>query len=315
MIRACVVGATGYVGAELCRWVLAHPLMELSRCVSHSRAGEPLGDAVPGLLGCTDLVLSSFDDAVADHDVVFLATPHGAAAPLMPAMRSASLVVDASADHRNAEGWVYGPPEHVAEALSGARRVSCPGCFATTMELALAPLVRHALLAGPVHVSATTGSTGSGASPKAATHHPERSANLRAYKVGVHQHVPEVRTWLQTLGPCPHLAMVPQSGPFDRGIFATVFAPIAADVDVAGLFADTYGPAPLIRLRAGSPELRHVRGTAFADLSVHGTPGTAIVLVALDNLGKGAASQAVQCANAALDLPQDTGLRVPGALP
>ncbi len=306
-MKAGVVGATGYVGAELCRWLLGHPELELAAVVSRSRAGQRLGDVIPGLDGVTDLVLAD-PGALAGLDVVMLATPHGAAAPLVADLADLPVIVDCSADHRHAPGWVYGQPELAREALPGARRIAAPGCFATAMSLAIGPLVPH--LAGPVCIAAATGSTGSGADPKPATHHPERFHNLKAYKVLAHQHVPEVCTFLGLSS----LTFVPQSAPVDRGIFCTAFVPVG-EVDARSIVADAYATAPLVRLRSETPELRHVRGTAFADLAAHQDGGTAVVLVAIDNLGKGAAAQAVQALNLALGLPEACGLLVPGSLP
>lgn len=305
MIRAGVIGATGYVGSELVRWLTRHPSVELTTVVSTSQAGRPLSDAVPALLGLVDLVLQPLDPAaLAELDVVFLATPHGAAAPIAEQLVDVAQIIDCSADHRHADGWRYGQPEW-ADSLKGATRLAAPGCFATALTLALAPLVH--VLDGPAMVTATTGSTGSGATPKAGTHHPLRAVNLKAYKVLGHQHVPEICTFLGQLGPEPTVHFVPQSGPFDRGIFASVLAQVTTDV--RPLFHQAYDDQPLVRFRTGSPELRHVRGTAFADLSVHQQDSVVSVLVAIDNLGKGAASQAVQILNLSRGWPIDLGLR------
>lgn len=303
MIRAGIVGATGYVGSELVRWLLAHPAVRVECVVSRSRTG-PLSDPVPGLLGLTDLELEPFDPArLAELDVVFLATPHGAARPLADQL-DVPLLIDCSTDHRHAPGWVYGVPEYAD--LRGARRIAAPGCFATAINLALAPLVAAGALTGPVQVCAATGSTGSGASPSSGTHHPLRFANMRAYKVLQHQHVPEVRAFLATLGEAPDIHFVPVSAPVDRGILATCFATLARDLDAAALFREATASMPFVRLRSGTPELRLVRGTGFCDLSVYQDDRQVVVLSAIDNLGKGAAAQAVQCLELALDLPGGT---------
>jgi len=312
-MRVGIVGATGYVGRELLRWVALHPLLELAAAVSTSQAGRRVCEVVPALLGIVEHVLVPFDAAALSQlDVVFLATPHGAAAPLAEALRNAPCIVDCSADHRHADGWVYGQPEW-CQTLPGADRIAAPGCFATAMELALAPLVQAGRVAGPAMVTAATGSTGSGASPSLATHHPLRATNLKAYKVLAHQHVPEVRTFLGGLGAAPALHFVPVSAPIDRGIFASVLVPVTGNA--AQTMHDAYRSAPLVRLRQGSPELRHVRGTAFADLAVHQQDGVASVLVAIDNLGKGAATQALQAFHRAAGLREDLGLRLPAATP
>lgn len=315
-IRAAVVGATGYAGSELCRWLLEHPSIELASVVSRQGTGERLAKAVPALEGLTDLRFEQFaPDDLSDLDLVFLATPHGAAKEYADALRGAPLVLDLSADHRHADGWVYGLAEWSAERLASARRIAVPGCFATAIAMAIAPLARQGAVRGPVCVAAATGSTGSGVSPSQGTHHPERFANFKAYKVLTHQHGPEIHRALQVVGQDVEIHFVPHSAPVDRGIFATCFVPVDPGVDARAMVTEAYAGHPLVRIRPESPEIRHTRGTGFVDLSVHQQGGMAVVLSAIDNLGKGAAAQAVQCANLALGLPVDTGLRRASATP
>ncbi|MCB9690074.1 MAG: N-acetyl-gamma-glutamyl-phosphate reductase [Alphaproteobacteria bacterium] len=312
-MRVGVVGATGYVGSELCRWLLDHPRFELTSVVSTSRAGRALADEIPALAGLTALELQPFDERLASLDAVFLATPHGAARPLVEALSRVPLVVDASADHRHAPGWVYGQPELMGEALAGATRIAAPGCFATALELAIGPLVRAGLVCGAVTATGLTGSTGSGATASEGTHHPLRAVNLKAYKVLTHQHVPEVRGLLAHLGEAPPLHFVPHSAPVDRGILVTAFVPVSGEPQRA--FDEAYRGQRLIRRRSVTPELRHVRGTAFADVSVVGSDGLAVAIVAIDNLGKGAAAQAIQAANTALGWDPTAGLLRAAATP
>lgn len=319
-LRVGVIGATGYVGSEALRWLVQHPDVVEVVAASRSAAGQLVSDAVPALLDCGLGRLAPVDAGrLAELDAVLLATPHGAAGPLVQALddAGAKLVLDLSADHRHAPGFVYGLAEFAGPALKGASRIAVPGCFASAIALSLAPFAAAGVLAGQVHVSAATGSTGSGVSPSRGTHHPERFANLKAYKVLNHQHIPEVRAFLASLlgGPAPELLFVPHSAPVDRGIFATVFAPLASGVDAVAIVRDAYASAPLVRLRADTPELRHVRGTAFTDLAVHQAGDTAVVLCAIDNLGKGAAAQAIQCLNLATGRPVDRGLRLLPATP
>lgn len=311
-MRVGVVGATGYVGSELVRWISAHPELELVRVMSRSSAGRPLVDLVPSLLGFVDLTLAPLD-ATDDLDVVFLATPHRAAAPLVDGLAHVRHVVDCSRDHRHVDGWVYGQPEWNAEALRGAHRIAAPGCFATALGLGLAPLAAAGIPTGPAMITAATGSTGSGAAASAGTHHPLRFANLKAYKVLRHQHEPEVAAFLGGLGTAPALHFVPLSAPVDRGILASIL--VSVDGDARAAVNDAYATAPLVRLRPGSPELRWVRGTAFADVTVTQRDDVASVLVAIDNLGKGAAAQAVQALNLSLGFPADLGLRAAPATP
>ena len=313
-----VVGATGYAGAELCRFVLEHPVHELAVAVSQRSAGRPLAEALPGLSGCTDIVCSAFSPALLSGcDAVCFALPHGEAGPLVAEIEG-PILVDLSADHRHKEGWTYGLCDWTGAAVARSRKIAVPGCFATAIGLSIAPFAARGLVTGPVCVAAATGSTGSGATPQSATHHPERAVNLKAYKVLEHQHVPEIEAAMAMLGQSVSLHFVPSSAPLDRGIFATSFVPIAAGVDPASVVSEAYQGAPLVRIRSGSPEVRHVRGTAFADLSAHRAgeqPAFAVVLCAIDNLGKGAASQAVQCLNLAASLPVQTGLLRSAALP
>jgi N-acetyl-gamma-glutamyl-phosphate reductase len=174
-------------------------------------------------------------------------------------------------------------------------------------------LVEAGVVRGEIHATGLTGSTGSGATPSAAAHHPERAVNLKAYKVLAHQHGPEVSALLASLGEAPPLRFVPHSAPVDRGILVTTFVPVEGGAEP--VLREAYAGRPLVRFREGSPELRHVRGTAFADLAVAQEGGTAVVLVAIDNLGKGAAAQAIQAANLALGLPEAAGLFRAAATP
>ena len=152
-----------------------------------------------------------------------MATPHGAAQKIVHIAENVDTIVDLSRDHRHEDGWIYGQPEWKEDKLIGAKRIAAPGCFATAISLALAPLVAEEALASHVHVSAATGSTGSGATPKAATHHPDRFTNLKAYKVLHHQHVPEIEHFLSTVGSSPTIHLYHLVHLLIAGIFATVF--------------------------------------------------------------------------------------------
>ena len=308
MIRAGVIGANGYTGSETVRWLLEHPDVSLDCVVSRTHAGRPLADVVPALAGLTDLRCEDVDVGRLEKlDAVFLATTHGAARELATMLERAPLLLDLSMDHRLEANWAYGLVEWNAERIAMSRRIAVPGCFATAILLALAPFVAAGAVGGPVSVAAATGSTGTGAAPQPAAHHPERFANLRTYKVLDHQHLAEMRSCLGRLGGSPPIHFVPISAPVDRGILATTFVP--TDGDGAAIVERAYAHAPLVRIRRESPEIRHVRGTAFADVGVTQGDGVAVVVSAIDNLGKGAASQAVSCLNLVHGLPVDRGLR------
>ena len=317
--RAAILGATGYAGAELVRLLLGHPGVTLTSVVSRSVAGQRLDTIHPGLAGLTDLVFEAPDAAaLAAHDVVFLAVPHGSAADWASQLAAldCNRIIDLSSDHRHSAKWVYGQAEWHAAQVESARRIAVPGCFATAISLALAPFVAAGALHGPVQCVAATGSTGSGATPKQGTHHPERFVNLKAYKVLNHQHTPEVETFLRGLGDFDRLHFVPLSAPIDRGILATLFFTLRPGAnDPREILSAAYEGHPLVRVRHQSPELRHVRGTGFCDLYAASDGQQVTVLAALDNLGKGAAAQAVQCLNLSYGFPVNTGLEFAPCLP
>ena len=321
MMRVGVVGATGYAGAELIRLLIRHPRVELAKVVSSSQSGTRLDELHPALLGCTELEAESFDpQALAELDAVFVGVPHGKAAPLCSALDAAGAkhIFDLSRDHRHAEGWIYGLAEWAHTNLSGAKRVAVPGCFATAISMASAPFVAEGVVDGPIRVVAATGSTGLGTTPSKSGHHPERFTNLKAYKVLSHQHCPEVEAFLHGVGKFDGLKFVPLSAPVDRGILATVMSPLSEDLGdskVQAVLQKAYGHHPLVRVRQQSPELRHVRGTGFCDVAAFATDREVVVITAIDNLGKGASAQAVQCLNHAFDWPVETGLELAACLP
>ncbi len=319
-MKVGVVGTTGYTAAELIRWLLLHPDIELTHVVSSSRPGVAISDIHPGLEGLSSLVTTPFDPrSLADLDAVLLGVPHGAAKGLVEELESANAtrILDLSSDHRHAEGWTYGMAEWSTSKLQRATRVAVPGCFATAISMACAPFVASGRVCGPVRTVAATGSTGLGAKASQAGHHPERFVNLKAYKVLSHQHGPEITTFLRTVGGFEALRFVPWSAPIDRGIIATSFIPMkaASAMEVQELLEGAYHNAPLVRTLKQSPEIRRVRGTAFCDIYADASGEDAVVISAIDNLGKGAASQAIQCLNLTLGLPVERGLHLPPLLP
>ena len=189
-----------------------------------------------------------------------------------------------------------------------------PGCFATGALLALAPLAEF--LEGDLTLAQTTGSSGSGAEAKVGTHHPERVGDQRAYKVLSHQHEPEVVRELERLGARGFdFGMIPQSGPFARGIFTVAHLRVPASIDVEARYRERYADEPFVRLRDATPALRHVVRTNFCDLAVHRRGERVVVITALDNLVKGMAGQAIQNLNLMCGLEETAGLLFPGANP
>ena len=329
--RTAILHGAGYVGRELIRLVAGHPELDLAAVTSRTFAGEPVHAAHPALRGTVDRPFTAPDALdLSGVDALLVAAEHGQGMHVIPNLRDRGFdgpIVDLSADFRHRDpsayprwyGTTHAAPEHLPDAVYGlpevtgpypaaAQLVANPGCFATGLALALAPLAAQDVPL-TAHVTALTGASGSGARPSATTHFPDRDGNVRAYKVLAHQHVPEVT---QAVGAHVDVAFVPASGPWTRGIWGTVQVawpePLAAE-DVASWFADAYAAAPCVRLQDSAlPELQPTVGTPFADLGWQVDGTTLVVGFALDNLMKGAASQAMQNLNRLLGLPETAGL-------
>lgn len=342
MIRAAIVGGTGYGGMELLRLSLGHPELNITALTSRSAKG-PVGDHHAHLRGFTDLHYSdvSAEDLAQSNDLLFFATPHGVAASQVPGALAANRelkVIDLSGDHRlkdvNVYNQAYGSnhahPESLAdavyglpecgfrEAIAGARLVANPGCHATASLLAAWPLVDAGLVTGRISVSSVTGSSGSGAAPSAGTHHPWRSANFKAYRPLSHQHVPEIVAALTSMdGAAPIVDFVPHSAPMARGIAVTAFVPVSpGDEDEAvSTVRGVYEGEPFVRVLDSTPEVVAVSGSNMADVAAFAGEGVVVVCVTIDNLGKGMAGSAVQNANLLFGLDERTGLSTPGAAP
>ncbi|MFO0736662.1 MAG: N-acetyl-gamma-glutamyl-phosphate reductase [Labilithrix sp.] len=348
--KAAVIGGSGYGGGELIRRLLLHPHVEIARVASVDFVGEPLSAAHPQLEGVTDLTFQGITpaEAAAGMDVVLLGLPHKVSATKMPELiASGARIIDLSGDFRLRDAalykryyhadhpcadrltdgtFVYGLPEMNREQIKAAKYVASPGCFATTIELALLPLARAGLLSGAVEVVGITGSSGSGVVPSAGTHHPVRAVNLRTYKPLDHQHIPEITQTLADAGARDiEIRFVPVSAPLSRGIFATCFAhiPESAADKVRALYADAYAKEPFVRVPAKRlPEVAAVSGTNYAEVGVQvGTdsaePGKRVVACfsVTDNLIKGGAGQAIQSMNIMLGVDEKSSLEDVGGWP
>jgi N-acetyl-gamma-glutamyl-phosphate reductase len=347
-LKAAVIGGSGYGGAEMIRRLLVHPDVELVRVASIDFVGEPLSAADPALEGLTDLVFEGIPPAEAARgvDVVLLGLPHTVAAAKVPELAAlpSLKVVDMSGDFRLKdaavyERWykhvhpcperlrdfVYGLPELHRAEIRAARFVASPGCFATTIELALLPLARAGLLEGVVHVQGITGSSGSGVAPSAGTHHPVRAGNLRTYKPLEHQHVPEITQALEAAGARDlALRFVPVSAPLGRGILATAFLELPEEWTqerLDRLYREAYAGEPFVRVpKKRLPEVAAVSGSNHAEVGVaagppHAGRRTVTAFGATDNLVKGGAGQAIQNMNLMLGLDEKASLADPGPWP
>lgn len=322
----------GYVGGEIARLLVDHPGVSLDAVTSRTFAGQPVWTPHPALRGETDLSFGTPDDLdLSNVDAVMTAAEHGKGHEDVTWLLDRGFdgaIVDLSADFRYKdpslyEEWfdythpapelldefVYGLPEVNGPYPPNTRLIANPGCFATGLGLSLRPIAQH-LSAPEVTVTALTGASGSGATPKSSTHFPTREGNVRAYKVFNHQHLPEV---LQAVGGSPDIGFVPVSGPWTRGIWGTIQVSLPNDVDadtVSDWYRSAYGDAPFVRLWAGElPELRYAVNTPYCDIGWVVDGSRMVAGFAIDNLLKGAASQAVQNLNLLLDLPETLGLK------
>jgi N-acetyl-gamma-glutamyl-phosphate reductase common form len=340
-MKVAVIGAGGYAGGELLRLLAQHP--EVTECLaaSRSQAGRPIADVHPALatFGDTPFRDVAPGEAARGRDVVFLALEHGESSRLADEIFAADpgLVVDIAADFRvrdpelyerhygphaapqHRSRFVYGLADVCGESLRGARAIAAPGCFATAAALALYPLAR-AGVSGTPSLFAITGSSGAGTHPRPTTHHPARAHNVFAYGGLGHRHNAEIEEqWRRWTGrPDAAARLLVHAGPFVRGIYLTLHAWLdAPQADPRAWYDATYAGRPFVRVRPEPPELTHAVGTN--DVLLHATAsddGAELqVTVAIDNLVKGAAGQAVQAMNLSLGLPETAGLRLAGMYP
>lgn len=340
MIRVSVVGATGYTGGELLRILLAHPDVRVVHATSESRPGQRLADIHPEFRGRLDLVLEAFHakHLAADSDIAFFALPHGVGSRNIAAfVAQGKKAVDLSADFRlkdlkTYESWykvkhaspallkkaVYGLPELYRKDIPGAAVIANPGCYATTTILALTPLLRRNwLVPGSIVVDAKSGVSGAGRKLDPMYLYGEVTENFQAYAVIKHRHVPEIEQVLaDQAGRTVSLTFVPHLVPMTRGILVAAYGTLKRAATGAVLrraFEEDFGNERFLRLLPEGqwPQTKNVAGTNYVDINVtvDERHRRVVVLAALDNLGKGAAGQAVQNMNLLFGLPEAQGLK------
>lgn len=338
MIRAGIVGGTGYTGVELLRILALHPEVEVSVVTSRSDVGSRVDSLYPSLRGAIDTVFSAPEIAIlADCDVVFFATPNGTAMLMASELLERGVkVIDLSADFRlqDVKEWshwygmehacpdliseaIYGLPEINRAAIKKSRLVACPGCYPTAVQLGFLPLIEKGLVdEANLIADVKSGVSGAGRKAELATLMSETGESFKAYAAAGHRHLPEIAQGLkQVAGKSVGLTFVPHLTPMIRGIHATLYGRLHADFDdIQAYYEQRYRNEAFVDvLPAGThPDTRNVRGSNYCQISIHRPQDgqTVVILSVIDNLVKGAAGQAVQNMNLMFGFQEDLGLKI-----
>lgn len=338
MLRVGIVGASGYTGGELARILSLHPEVDISVATSRNYAGKRLSQVYPHLAGIADIVCEDvpITDLIHRADVFFTAVPHQTAMAIVPEfLEAGKKVIDLSADFRLDdplvyEAWyqahtaqkylaeaVYGLPELNRENIAGARLVANPGCYPTSIILALAPLLKNGLIdLDTIVADSKSGTSGAGRGAQVGSLFCEVTDGFRAYKVGEHRHTPEIEQELGKLaGSRLTISFTPHLLPVSRGILSTIYGKLTRDIDpqeIFALFQSFYQDEKFVRIcRPGSfPATQYVRGSNYCDIGckVDTRTGRVVLVSVIDNLVKGAAGQAVQNMNVICGFRESLGL-------
>jgi N-acetyl-gamma-glutamyl-phosphate reductase len=335
MISAAIIGGSGYTGGELARLLCRHPEIRLKAMTSRQHAGIKVGKVHPFLNGFVDL---NFTEKLQgnDFDVVFVATPHGASMDVVPELMASGVkCIDLSGDYRlrdpeiykkwygiehrdigNLSKAVYGIPELFRDRIKGADLVANPGCYPTCSSLALAPLFSKGLVEERVIIDAKSGTSGAGAEPTKASHHPNCGASITPYKVGVHRHTPEIKMVLECVSGSPvEVIFTPHLVPVVRGMLCTSYPHLKEPMereDIAALYRDFYVGSRFIKFES-VPTMQSVASSNFIEIGFEmAGERNVVAMSALDNLVKGGSGQAIQNCNIMFGLDEKTGLDFPG---
>lgn len=317
MIKAGIIGGSGYTGGELIRILLNHPQAEIDFVFSTTRAGKPIASAHQDLLGLTDLAFTG--EVNPNVDVVFLCLGHGNSTSFLQenTFSKDTKIIDLSNDfrlkadaHFNGKEFVYGLPELNKEAIISADAIANPGCFATAIQLGLLPLAKAGLLKNEVHINAVTGSTGAGVGLSSTSHFSWRNNNVSWYKPFSHQHLGEIGESLDSYGnPVGKLLFLPNRGNFTRGILATAYTAFDGSLeDANALFKAFYTDAVFTHVSDEPIHLKQVVNTNQCHIHLHQHEDLILITSAIDNLLKGASGQAVQNMNLMFGFPETEGL-------
>lgn len=315
-INIGIIGGAGYTGGELLRILLNHPQVNITFVNSKSQAGKPVYSTHTDLVGETDLLFTDqmpFDEVQA----IFLCSGHNESKKFLAenTLPENLKIIDLSTDFRDqSNGFVYGLPELQRDLIKTATKIANPGCFATSIELALLPLANAGLLHEDVHVSAVTGSTGAGQSLSATTHFSWRNNNISIYKAFTHQHLKEINQSIKTLQPAfgKSVNFIPYRGNFSRGIMANVYTKFGGTLEEAKeLYKTYYASHPFTHLsEAAEIDLKQVVNTNKCIIHLEKHDDNLLITSIIDNLTKGASGQAVQNLNLIFGLEETTGLKL-----
>jgi len=319
MIKAGIIGGSGYTGGELIRILLNHPATEIDFVYSTTRAGKRVTTAHPDLLGVTDLEFTG--NINLNVDVVFLCLGHGNSTAFLKEhdFSSDTKIIDLSNDfrlHKDADfdgkKFIYGLPELFKKEIENAQYIANPGCFATAIQLALLPLAKANLLENEVHINAVTGSTGAGVSPSATSHFSWRNNNVSWYKPFTHQHLGEINESIHSLQEnSGNLFFMPNRGNFTRGILATSYTKFEGELaDAEKIYHDFYKNTVFTQISEEPINLKQVVNTNQCHVHLHKHDDILLITSAIDNLIKGASGQAVQNMNLIFGLEEDLGLNL-----
>ena len=347
MIKVGIVGASGYSGSELLRFLVGHPgKLQVALCTSETYAGQCIERVLPSLRGFLSSKFEPLDlDSLKKRvDVVVLAVPHKVAMSFVPRILAQGLrVVDFSADYRlgdadTYEAWyhaehtsaelmpqaIYGLPERYREQIRTAQLVANPGCYPTSAVLAAMPLVAQgAVESDSIIVDSKSGISGAGPKPSENTHYPNRESNVVAYNIGIHRHTPEIEQELTAVASAPvRVTFTPHLVPMTRGILSTVYMRLTEEMSteqVLELYEKSYENEPFVRVLPLSayPQTKSVLGSNYCDVGLEVDTRTrrVVAMAAIDNLGKGAAGAVLQNLNLMFGFNETAGLKVPGMMP
>ena len=334
-INVGIIGVSGYTGYELVKMLVSHPVFSLAYC-ANTEGATTLSELHPALLGVCDFPVEKVDleRAAASCELVFLALPHKTAMQTAKGLLERGVkVVDLSADYRlSAENYeafycehedldnlshaVYSIPELHGKAAEGSRLIANPGCHVTATLLALAPFLEHIDLSQPVFVDSKTGVSGAGKSPSSTVHYVSVNDNINCYNIIKHRHATEIEQHASALrGSDVKVTFVPSLVPMTRGMLACVYATLKEECDPLFVMEEFYAAKPFIRVRQAPPHTKMTSGTNFADVYAARHGNALVAMCAIDNLMRGASSQALANANIMMGLDETLGIPVIAYVP